>query len=163
MHLCSLQSPCPVETSADSHNLHMFIIAMFVKKGCLCFLRRYSTLSLPMTASAGGQLWVATASFLTPMPAIPQHPYPLPQGWQKQHQPYISVTHGPNDKHVNGREKGKGQKREAFVSLWLCLCVCGLTMKVACSITRPWFSALPGNSQPWWGQQRASVGERESG
>lgn len=163
---------CPTHgNNCCSQSSHPLVIAIFIKKESLCFLRQYSTHSLPMTARAGSQLWVATASFLTPAPA--QHPHLHPQSWQKQHQPYISVTHGPNHKHVNGSEKGKGQKWEAFVSLvvcvwggadvWVCVRarVCGFAVKVACSITRPWFSSLSGNSQPWWGQQRASGGERE--
>lgn len=59
-------------------------------------------LTMSVTARAVGQLQEATASILTPAPAVPQHPHP--QGWQKHH-PYISATPGPNDKHVNGREK----------------------------------------------------------
>lgn len=112
-----------------------------------------------MTTRAGGQLWVAIASFLTRLPAIPQHLCPHPQGWQKQHHTHISDCHQLNDEHVNGREEGRGQKGEAFVSLWLRLCVWRYTMKVACSITRPWFSWLLGNSQRWWGQHKASVRE----
>lgn len=140
----------------------MFIIAVFPKKCSPCFLRQYSTLSPPMTARTGGQLLSCHSLIFDPRAChSPISPSTLLQGWQKQHQPYISVTHRPNDKHVNGREKGEGQKREAIVSVELCLCVRGLTMKVACSITRPWFSSLSGNSQPWWGQQRGRRRGRE--
>lgn len=117
-------------------------------------------LHTPLTARAGGQLWVATISFLTPASAIPQHHRLHPQGWQK-HQPYIPVAPQPNDKHVNREKRWKaGHERLLFqckcVSVSQCVCVCWR-----------WRVPLPdhdlahslGNSQPWWGQQRGSRGE----
>lgn len=56
-----------------------------------------------------------------------QLPHSQPQGWQKKREkniihPVIPVSQGPNDKQVNQRVKGKGQKWGPFVLKWMSVC-----------------------------------------